>query len=352
MKKRPLFVLGVAVLLLFSLVGCGDTPATPAADPTTATSATPPPTSTTTTAPSPAEPTALLTMTVVEETPADATVYTDPTADMCNYTLKFTANEDLSNLRVMTIVDNTYMFEKTLHTLPALAKGESAYIRTYINDTIPIRGIAIEDAQGDAHYYRLTYSGKDGSLTLKEQKPIEIDADSTQFADIQEYLNKMENNGFLQCCYETPEQASLYAIFYDGAGVGEWGSAHWDAAEQAAVLSACGWDEFHVPVLKIKAADMERVLQVKLGVSYAQMEKTMEEYGFDYVKEYDAYYDMHSDTNYLPMEVSTVTLTPEGLYVVGYTQSQYDADEHLVVTLRADKKAGYQFVSNVKVEKA
>ena len=61
---------------------------------------------------------------------------------------------------------------------------------------------------------------------------------------------------------------------------------------------------------------------------------------------------MHSDTNYLPVEVSTVTLTPEGLYVVEYTQPQYDADDHLVVTLRADKEAGYRFVSNVKADKA
>lgn len=347
MKKRSLFVPGVAALLLFSLIGCGDTPAAPAADPTTTTLP-----SATTTTPPPAEPDALLTMTVVEDTPADATVYVDASVDACNYTLQFTAGEDLTNLRLMTIADSTYLFDRTLYTLPTLAKGERVYIRTYVNDATPIRGIAIVDAQGDAHYYRPTYSGKDGSITLQEQES--TTATGKRVKDIQDYLNKMENNGFVGTLnlYDAPQKASFYGIFYDGAGVGEWSTDHWDAAEQAAVLSACGWDEFYVPVLKIKAADVERVLQAKLGVSYAQMEKTMEECGFGYVKEYDAYYNMHSDTNYLPVEVSTVTLTPEGLYVVEYTQPQYDADDHLVVTLRADKEAGYRFVSNVKADKA
>lgn len=345
MKKRALCTLGLSVLMLFALVGCVDTPTEPVTEPTTTT------TTTTTVTPPVEEASAPLAMTVVEEIPANGTLYTDPTVDTCNYTLQFTANESLTNLRVMTIADATYLFDQTLYTLPALAQGESVYVRTYINDATPIRGIAVTDAQGATHYYRPTWSGKDGSITLKEQEPIVLDPDSSQFKDIQEHLNKAENNGFVQCCYETPSQASLYALFYDGAGVGEWGSDPWDDAEKAAVLAACGWDEFHVPVLKIKAADVERVLQRKLGVGYAQMEKTMEECGFGYVKEYDAYYDMHSDTNYLAVEVSEVTLTPEGLYAVEYTRPTFDADEHLVVTLRANKDSGYQFVSNVKVDK-
>ena len=188
------------------------------------------------------------------------------------------------------------------------------------------------------------------TTTTALQEEIVLDASDSRCVDIQEFLNKTENNGFVGTLnlFDAPQKASLYGIFYDGAGVGEWGSTHWDDAEQAAVLAACGWDEFHVPVLKIEAADVEQVLQTKLGVSYAQMEKTMEECGFDYVKAYDAYYHMHSDTNYLLVEVSAVTLTPEGLYVVEYTQPNYDAEDYLVVTLRADKENGYQFVSNMK----
>lgn len=342
MKKLSVVALCLAVLMLFSLTGCIDVPE-PHSDPTTTTTTTPPP----------AEPAAPLTMTVVEEVPADATLYTDPSVDEWNCTLRFTAAEDLTNLRVMTIDDGTYLFDETLYTLPALAKGESVYVRTYVNDAVPARGIAVTDAQGKTHYYRPTYSGKDGSITLKEQEPIVVDADSAQFTDIQEYLNKTENNGFAGYfnIYDAPEKASLYGIFYDGAGVGVWGSDHWDDAEKAAVLSACGWDEFHVPVLKIKAADVERVLQLKLGVGYAQMEKTMEDSGFRYVKEYDAYYDMHSDTNHMLVEVSTVTLTPEGLYAVRFCHPNYDKTDYYCVTLRAHKEAGYQFVSNVKVGK-
>ena len=190
------------------------------------------------------------------------------------------------------------------------------------------------------------------TTTTQEQEEIVLDSSDARFTAIQEFLNQSENNGFVGTfnLFDAPQKASLYGIFYDGAGVGEWGSAHWDDAEQAAVLAACGWDEFHVPVLKIEAADVEQVLQTKLGVSYAQMEKTMEECGFDYVQEYDAYYYMHSDTNYLEVEVSAVTLSPEGLYVVEYTQPAFDAEDRLVVTLRADKAVGYQFVSNVNAD--
>lgn len=347
MKKLPVVALCLAVLLLFPLVGCAATPADPVTDSATTTTTTA--TTTTTNSPS-AETAAPLTMTVVQEVPSAATLYTDPTVDTSNYTLQFAAGEDLTNLRIMTIDDGTYLFDRTLYTLPTLAKGESVYVRTYVNDTTPIRGIAVTDAQGETHYFRPTYSGKDGTITLKEQESIVLDPDSSQFADIQEYLNKVENNGFVQCCYETPEQASLYAIFYDGAGVGEWGSAHWDDAEKAAVLAACGWDEFHVPVLKIKATDMERVLRVKLGVEYAQMKKTMEESGFNYVKAYDAYYDMHSDSNHLSVTVTAVTLNPEGFYVVEYNRPTFDSHEHLAVTLRAHKEAGYQFASNIQVD--
>ena len=197
-----------------------------------------------------------------------------------------------------------------------------------------------------------------GDTTTTVTSPIEessapLIVDAARMQEIEDFLNKGENNGFVGSLnlYDTPEQASLYAIFYDGAGVGEWGASPWDAAEQAAVLSAGGWDEFYVPVLKIEAADVERVLQAKLGVSYVQMETTMEDGGFDYVPAYDAYYSMHSDTNYLTLKVNAVTVNSKGYYVVEYTQPQFDADAYLVVTLRADKGAGYQFVSNIELTK-
>ena len=68
------------------------------------------------------------------------------------------------------------------------------------------------------------------------------------------------------------------------------------------------------------------------------------------MKAYDAYYHMHSDANYLAIEVTAVSLTPDGFYVVEYTQFHFDTTVRLAVTLRADGEGGYQFVSNVKVD--
>lgn len=154
MKKVMSLLLAV---LLVSLCGCIDVPDVSEGNGDT---------TTTTTAVPVAAP---LTMTVVEDIPVGAQVYTDPTVDLCNYTLKFTANEELTNLRVMTVSGVTDLFEETLYTLPALGKGESVYVRTYINDAAPIRGIAVTDKQGETHYYRPVFSGKDGSITLKKQ---------------------------------------------------------------------------------------------------------------------------------------------------------------------------------------
>ena len=77
MKKRALCTLGLAVLMLFALVGCVDTPTEPVTEPTTTT------TTTTTVTPPAEEASAPLAMTVVEEIPADGTLYTDPTVDTC-----------------------------------------------------------------------------------------------------------------------------------------------------------------------------------------------------------------------------------------------------------------------------
>lgn len=340
MKKRSLFALGVAALLLFSLVGCGAEPVDSVADPT------------------------VTTTTQVEQATAPLTLVKDASPEVCyryddtavadtNETVVLLANTDLINLQFVSLYNEDLSVDEVLYTLPVFEEATFLCITTYINDAVPTRGVICTDTSGKTYHYAIVCSMKgDGSPSLS-LKALDISPLSAEkLEEIETYLNATENNGFVGTLnlYDAPQDASLYGIFYDGAGVGEWGSAHWDDAEQAAVLAACGWDEFHVPVLKIEAADVEQVLQTKLGVSYAQMEKTMEECGFAYVKAYDAYYYMHSDTNYLEVEVSAVTLSPEGLYVVEYTQPQFDADDHLVVTLRADKAAGYQFVSNVKAD--
>ena len=337
MKKW--FALCLAVLVLCALVGCGEKAKTDDKGKDTPT--------TTTTNQQEVAPISLL----EGKIPSDCYWYEDADAIGRNMAVMVQANVDLTELSWLALNPDPPIVERVLYTR-TLNKDEVWTVNTYINDAVPNRGIACTDKDGKTYYYAITYSMKgDGSpsLSLKE---LDIEPLSEEkLEEIEAYLNKTENNGFVSTLnlYNAPQEASLYAIFYDGAGVGEWGSSHWDATEQAAVLAACDWDEFYVPVLKIKAADVEQVLQAKLGVSYAQMEKTMEECGFHYVKEYDAYYDMHSDTNYLAVEVSAVTLNPEGLYVVEYTQPQYDEDDRLAVTLRPTTD-GYQFVSNVKIE--
>jgi len=161
-------------------------------------------------------------------------------------------------------------------------------------------------------------------------------------AAVQDFLNKMENNGFVGSLnfYDAPEEVSLEWVLYDGAGVGEWVS-DWDEAEKQALLSAGGWEELYVGVMKYPAAAVKQLVQEKLGTS---MEKLKKPFEYIYLEAYDAYYHMHSDTNYLPVTVVDGSRSADGVYYVQYRDT-FDPHSLYKVTLRKTEN-GYQFISN------
>lgn len=163
---------------------------------------------------------------------------------------------------------------------------------------------------------------------------------------IQDYLNAEENNGFIGSLnlYAAPQEASLWAIFYDGAGVGSWDMGAWSEEEKQALLTAAGWEEFYVKVIKIPAADAAKVVQEKLGIPLSAMSAPLD---YHYLEAYDAYYHMHSDTNLQTVTVTGGTVSGD-LYTVYYTAGF--ENETFTVVLRKTA-TGYQFVSNKKGKK-
>lgn len=332
MKKRWLCML-LAVLMLCALMGCKD--AKPDDGKGT-------PTTTTTTAQQTIAPLAL----IEGEPPAGSVLHMDPDAVETNETVLLKANADLTDLRFLALGANTPMVEKVLYTLPSLSQGEHWAIRTYVNDAVPTRGVACTDKSGKTYYYAITWSGKDGSISLSE---LNIEALSEErLTEIETMLNAEENNGFVSMNeYSCPEEVSLFDALYGGAGIGV-GSWEWTDEEVQDYIVAAEWEELYTSVLRFARADVEALLQKKLGISIADLTKDID---MVYIEKYDAYYHAHSDTQYQPVEVLNGWLEggEGGLYIIDYKIGW--SDDAGRVTLKQTKD-GYQFVSNVKISEA
>ncbi len=102
----------------------------------------------------------------VEKYQGQGHLYRDATVEEANYSLKFTAAIDLTQVRLVSLDPDTGRPDKTLQTLSALKKGESLYLLTYVNDAVPARGIACVDTEGRVSYFAILFSGQTGSITL------------------------------------------------------------------------------------------------------------------------------------------------------------------------------------------
>lgn len=334
MKKWLALLL--AVLMLCALVGCGDDTDTKQKDNGTTT------TTTTTTTAHTEQPMAPLTL-VEDASPEVCYWYNDTAAVDTNETLVLRANTDLTKVQFVSLFPDAFVVDEVLYTLPVFEEFTFLCINTYINDAVPTRGVACTDKEGKTYYYAITYSGKDGSISLTE---LNIEALSEErLTEIETYLNAEENNGFVSMNeYSCPEEVSLFDALYGGAGIGV-GSWEWTEEEVQDYMTAIGWEELYIPVLRFKREDVEALLQKKLGISLADLTRDID---MLYIEKYDAYYHAHSDTQYQPVEVLSGWLEggEGGLYIIDYKIGWGDGKGRVVLKLTKD---GYRFVSNIAI---
>ena len=156
-----------------------------------------------------------------------------------------------------------------------------------------------------------------------------------------EYMNI--RNQFLSSLYDAPEQIDLFQLFYCGNGQSEIPTEE----EKAAVIAYNGWQtEPDCACEKISRANMDVVLLEYTGLTA----EDTEEIGlndFTYLKEYDAYYHYHGDTNYRA-KVNFSGGSCEGDIVRLFYNDSFMGDGNKVLTLR-EKDGQYLFVSNQKV---
>lgn len=335
MKKR-LFAMLLTVLMLCALVGCGDDTDTKQKDNGTTT------TTTTTTTAHTEQPMAPLTL-VEDASPEVCYWYNDTAAVDTNETLVLRANTDLTKVQFVSLFPDAFVVDEVLYTLPVFEEFTFLCINTYINDAVPNRGVACTDKEGKTYYYAITYSGKDGSISLTELNIAPLSEE--RLTEIETHLNAEENNGFVSMNeYSCPEEVSLFDALYGGAGIGV-GSWEWTEEEVQDYMTAIGWEELYIPVLRFKREDVEALLQKKLGISLADLTRDID---MLYIEKYDAYYHAHSDTQYQPVEVLSGWLEggEGGLYIIDYKIGWGDGKGRVVLKLSKD---GYRFVSNIAI---
>lgn len=168
-------------------------------------------------------------------------------------------------------------------------------------------------------------------------EPIALSEEEIQF--FTDFIQKMENYGFLLSVYDAPEDVELGEVFYCGAGIDEVMSDE----EIAAYLAAYQQEELYTDCVKISRERMDAFLRAKLGIG---LEEMREPFAWRYLSEFDSYYHEAGDTNYTPYDC--VEGVREGdLYTLRFHTDWFWEDP------RSDcetviRKSGeeYQFVSN------
>ncbi len=187
-------------------------------------------------------------------------------------------------------------------------------------------------------------SSVESSEESSESSDSVTEINQDELSEIEEYLNKIENNGFISSnYYNSPEEIDITRVFYDGAGI-KIGLNQWDEGESDAVLSAMNLDEFYTSPFKIRYSDADEHLKEKCGLSLESFNNAIGY--FTFVEAYDAFYTMRSDTNFMTVSVSDGVVNENGTLKVNYTSS-FIKDSSFTVTLRKTEN-GYQFISNIK----
>lgn len=162
-----------------------------------------------------------------------------------------------------------------------------------------------------------------------------LTSDEVQY--FEDYLNRMDNYGFLLSMYENPSEVDLEQVFYVGAGME---IAEMSEEECQAYLKVTGMEEIYTDVTHLTTAQIEGFLQEKLGLTLQEMSSP---FSWVYVPEYDSYYHQAGDTNVISWDCVGGSVSEE-IYKLKVS-CPYDYLYDCEVTLKKVGE-GYQFVSN------
>lgn len=153
-----------------------------------------------------------------------------------------------------------------------------------------------------------------------------------------DFVNSIENYGFLLSEYAAPTDVDLYEVFYCGAGI----SAHsLTDDELEAYEQATDWT-IELDVERLTTAQINDFLIKKTGYSLEEMNGP---FTWTYLEKYDAYIFQHGDTNYCSFICTEGKKIDEDIFEIHYSPQQEYGVNAGILTL---KRSGddYIFVSN------
>lgn len=154
-----------------------------------------------------------------------------------------------------------------------------------------------------------------------------------ELKEFEEYFNDMENNGFLVATYENPKEIDLDEVLYVNS-IGK----ELTKQEENDYMHRMNIEEMYTDCTKYPKSDINNLLKEKLGISLNDV-KT--DFTYVYMQKYDAYFNMHGDTNYLPVKCTSGIINNYGMCIVNY---KMDTTERTVTMKKENDK--YIFVSN------
>lgn len=201
---------------------------------------------------------------------------------------------------------------------------------------------SIENALISERSIEIIPTQKADILKMADEGGRALTAEELQLFD--EMIKKNGNYGFLLSAYDTPADANLNEIFYNGLGENQDMITE---EEEQAYLKAIGESELFTDFNKITTAQLNDFLLEKTGLSYEQMNTRL---GWTYLPEFDAYYSQHGDTNYRIFNCKEGYTTDEKLFVLrvepenyGYADGYHEMRYELILEKNGET---YQFRSN------
>lgn len=253
------------------------------------------------------------------------------------YEPKSTAWPDISPLITFGLENGETYKGFTASFINSIEEDKGNYITIFNN----------RDEEGTKITYKISTDLEAYVTNLYNQyKPEKISLKDNELDELTNYLNKVENNGFLLSSYNGVGEIDLEEVLYNGAGFAE-------EIDNDRSIEVFG-ELQHLGVREFFTDETIDFLEEKTGKIYNLKEELGD--NFEYIEKFDAYYFSVGDTNY--SNVTCISGIKEGDY---YTIKGKLNDGTLVYNAEDDEdefyynfsvvlektENGYKFVKNI-----
>lgn len=203
-------------------------------------------------------------------------------------------------------------------------------------------GDSDKDAQIEEAQNELPDQKSEGQEVTDDQDVAEqevcIELSDEELDSFTDFVNSIENYGFLLSEYTAPTDVDLYEVFYCGAGI----SVHsLTDGELEAYEQATDWT-IELDVERLTTAQIDDFLVKKTGYSLDEMKEPIT---WTYLEQYDAYIFQHGDTNYCSFICTGGKRIGEDIFEIHYSPQQEYGVNAGILTLKRNGD-DYIFVSN------